>query len=564
MGALWLLIYNNNTSEPITKLFIDKFMKTSKRGPTYTEIVTKSSIDIHKNTSIQSQAKNTLSKHNYIKYKRQHMLHGYHRLSINDSTLDASQPFSNTTTNLMCNGEIYNYTDLITNYSLTGLTSNSDTEVILPLYNTTDISTVLQQARGEFSFIITENINTFVLTNTKVYAGCDFIGTKPMYLTYNTTQGLYMISTELKNIPKHIMSNSIYTIKKIPSGMYYDWNTSKTDFTSYFDFDTYSSLGTLTHTLKTPDALSSLYTTIVSTIKTSIIEKFTFGDLGYSSILLSGGFDSSLIASVVLEYLDANAKLGLLDNVYFLTVSDCPTSDDITCAKSLITYLESKYNVTLQHKIVYISSTSVVTKSLNDIVYITETANPTTIVNSTYYYFLYTFIKQFNIKSLLSGDGLDEYFTEHADLQTFQDNSITALKNLHSNTLAKTDKVAGNFGIEVRFVYLDFNVFDLILNIHPSIRKSIYFSTTELPVDKYIIRKAFETYLPSDILWRAQNDINQCTTSLETQLITHYDTIYTQDQLASYISTYTTVENTLGMYLHKTFCDLFHNCVVNL
>ena len=559
MGALWLLIFSNSTSEPITKLFIDKFMTTSTRGPSYSEIVTKSTTDIHKNASIQTQARNILGKHKYIKYKRQHFMHGYHRLAINDSSLDAAQPFSNNTTNLMCNGEIYNYSSLVTDYSISGLTSNSDVEVLLPLYNSQGITTVLNQLRGEYSFVITQNLEGYSIDNIHIYAACDFIGTKSLYLTYNTDINLYLVCTELKNIPRHLLTNPKYITKQIPSGYYYDWNTSKTDFINYFNFNTYSNLNNLTHNSSTPTGIELVYSQITNTFKTSIIEKFTFGDLGYSSILLSGGFDSSLISVVVLEYLYENNLLNLLDNIYFLTVSDCPASDDVIHAKELVTFLEVKYNVTLTHKIIYISHATTIANKIQDIIYTTETANTDSIINSIFYYFLYTYLKtqELSISSLLTGDGLDEYFTENTDPQIFQDSSISALQNLYSKTLPKTDKLAGKFSIEARYPYLDYNVFNLLLNVTPNLRKSVYFSTNQLPIDKYIVRKSFQNYLPESILWRPQQEITNCPINIKSRLINHYDSIYTTSQVSDYNNIYDTVTNSLDLHLHKTFCELF-------
>jgi asparagine synthase (glutamine-hydrolysing) len=564
MGALWLLIFSNSTSEPITKLFIDKFMSTSSRGPDYSEILTKSTIDIHKNSSIQTQARNLLGKHKYIKYSRQHFMHGYHRLAVNDNTLDASQPFSNGITNLMCNGEIYNVEALKSDYSLSGLTSNSDTEVLLPLYDSQGIQTVLQQARGEFSFIITSHLETMATDNIKIYAACDFIGTRSLYLTYNTEGSLFLVSTELKNIPKHLMVNPKYITKQIPSGQYYDYSVSKTSFQSYFDYTRYSNLSNLMYSSKTPTGIELVYSEISNKIKTSIIEKFTFGDLGYSSILLSGGFDSSLIACIVVEYICTNGLTDLLEKVLFLTVSDCHASEDVIHAKQLIIFLEAKWGVTLVHKIVYISDTTVIVNKLPEIINTIETSNTDDVISSVFYYFLYYYLQtqKLNIVSLLTGDGLDEYFQEHTDNQIFQDNSISKLQNLYSSTLAKTDKLAGNFGIEVRYPYLDFNVFDLILNISPTLRKSVYYSTNQLPIDKYIIRKAFQDYgyLPENILWRPQQEITRCPIKIKDRLINHFDTVFTQSQVAEYNNV--SVNTSLDLYIHKTFCATFDGSLV--
>jgi asparagine synthase (glutamine-hydrolysing) len=559
MGALWLLIFSNSTTEPITKLFIDKFMNTSNRGPDYSVILTKSTVDIHKNSSIQTQARNLLGKHKYIKYSRQHFMHGYHRLAVNDNSLDASQPFSNNISNLMCNGEIYNYASLISDYELTGLTSTSDTEVILPLYDSQGISTVLQKARGEFSFILTSHLETMAIDNIQIFAACDFIGTRSLYLTYNTDLNLYLISTEIKNIPKHLMVNPKYITKQIPSGHYYDYSHSKTSFTKYFDYNSYSNIDNLLYTSTTPTGIELVYSEISQKIKASIIEKFTFGDKGYSSILLSGGFDSSLVVSIVLEYLHDNNLMSLLDRIFFLTVSDCSSSEDVTNAKDLITFIEAKYNVTLIHKIVYISNTTTIVNNLKEIIYITETANTDTIINSIFYYFLYTHLQtqKLDIVGLLTGDGLDEYFYEHSDRQIFQNQSIEKLQNMYSSTLTKIDKLAGHFGIESRYPYLDSNVFDLLLNVSPTLRKSVYFSTSELPIDKYIIRKTFQSYLPENILWRPQQEITTCTINIKSQLVKHFDTVYTQSQLSDYSDIYSTIESTLDMHIHKTFCQLF-------
>ena len=43
---------------------------------------------------------------------------GFHRLKINDMSVDANQPFSNNRLHLICNGEIYNFENLKKNMIL--------------------------------------------------------------------------------------------------------------------------------------------------------------------------------------------------------------------------------------------------------------------------------------------------------------------------------------------------------------------------------------------------------------------------------------------------------------
>ena len=57
----------------------------------------------------------------------------FHRLSINDLSENGNQPFETTQYIIMCNGEIYNYKQLIKHYNLS-CEGNSDCEVIVRLY----------------------------------------------------------------------------------------------------------------------------------------------------------------------------------------------------------------------------------------------------------------------------------------------------------------------------------------------------------------------------------------------------------------------------------------------
>ena len=63
---------------------------------------------------------------------------GFHRLAINGLDIDGDQPFhlidGNKTFYLVCNGEIYNFRELIDKYKLNVSKTGSDCAVILPLY----------------------------------------------------------------------------------------------------------------------------------------------------------------------------------------------------------------------------------------------------------------------------------------------------------------------------------------------------------------------------------------------------------------------------------------------
>jgi asparagine synthase (glutamine-hydrolysing) len=574
MGALWMLIYANSTPEPITQSFYNKFLSTSNRGPSYSDIVTQSTVNIFKNDSVKMLAKNILDRHTFMTYVRHHFIFGFHRLSTSDQSLNAIQPLrsSNGNSLLMCNGELYNYNELVDTFNIIGLTSFSDVEVILPLYiqfGPTRISELLDSLRGEFSLVISDNIETFNLNTLSVFAATDLLSTKSLYLLYNTSFKLYMIFTELKNIPMHLLNNNTYTLLQFPPASYWSFH-SPTTFSSYFDFSIYQNLNTLTYRTSTPETLDILYPQLRTIISNSIIEKFTFGHDGYSAILLSGGFDSSLVLSIIVKYLYDNDNLELLDNVHIFTVGDCDECDDVVYAQELIAHLDDKYNISLQHHIVFISDIDCIVSKLKDIVYIVESFDTDVIISSVFFYFLYTHINNNkstlgNFKSIITGDGLDEYCGYDSLLnlepQAFQNTSIELIKHLCKSDIVKTDKLAGYHGYEVRYPYLDKNVVDLLLNIHPNLKKKIKFDTSELPIDKYIIRKAFDlnnTYLPSNILWRTRQNISDnLIIDIRQDLETYYNNIYSTDELYSFTSSLeqqpTTPQTCLDMHLYNLF-----------
>jgi asparagine synthase (glutamine-hydrolysing) len=58
---------------------------------------------------------------------------GFHRLSINDLSDSGNQPFQIDNISLVCNGEIYNYQELKSQFNFETI-SGSDCEIIIHLY----------------------------------------------------------------------------------------------------------------------------------------------------------------------------------------------------------------------------------------------------------------------------------------------------------------------------------------------------------------------------------------------------------------------------------------------
>jgi len=103
---------------------------------------------------------------------------GFHRLAINDVSVNGNQPFyySNAEYNyvLMANGEIYNHKDLESKYNIQ-ITSRSDCAVLLPLFIILeeDFEELNKELRGEYSIVI---IKQHKISNEISY----FVSTDPL------------------------------------------------------------------------------------------------------------------------------------------------------------------------------------------------------------------------------------------------------------------------------------------------------------------------------------------------------------------------------------------------
>lgn len=118
---------------------------------------------------------------------------GHTRLRILDLSTKADQPLKSADGRFVIsyNGEIYNFRDLIETHSLSGLRSNSDTEVILELFAHYGPS-VVSEFNGMFAIALLDNLEK------KLWLFRDRIGIKPLYFFHDENQ--FCFSSEIAAI----------------------------------------------------------------------------------------------------------------------------------------------------------------------------------------------------------------------------------------------------------------------------------------------------------------------------------------------------------------------------
>ena len=147
--------------------------------------------------------------------------------------------------------------------------------------------------------------------------------------------------------------------------------------------------------------------------------------------------------------------------------------------------------------------------AIRDVVYHLETYDITTIRASTPMYLLARAIKALGIKMVLSGEGADElfggyfYFHKAPTPKDFHEETVRKLDKLHQYDCLRANKSLAAWGIEGRVPFLDKEFMDVAMRINPSDKM-----ITSDRMEKWVIRKAFEQYLPESVAWRQKEQFS--------------------------------------------------------
>ncbi|KAI5784575.1 asparagine synthase-domain-containing protein, partial [Geopyxis carbonaria] len=417
---------------------------------------------------------------------------------------------------LAVNGEIYNHR--ILRKQLKGnpqFKTHSDCEVILHLYPEYGID-VPKLLDGMFSFVLYDKVND------RTIAARDPIGITSFYQGWSSkTPGAVYFASELKCL--HPVCDKIISF---PPGHVYDSSTGET--TRYFQPSWWDPKNVPT----TPVDYKLLRKTLEKSVRKRLMAEVPYG------VLLSGGLDSSLIASIAAREtkrareqgtFSTNGNSNVLRHELVGVESDEDDMSTITARPELHSFSiglvgspdtvaarkVAEYLGTVHHEINFTLQEGL--DALKDVIYHLETFDVTTIRASTPMYLLSRRIKSKGVKMVLSGEGSDEvfggylYFGNAPSKEEFHEETISRVKNLHLADCLRANKSTSAWGVEARVPFLDKQFLEVSMNIDPA-EKLI----TKERIEKYIIRKAFDTsdepdvqpYLPDEILWRQKEQFS--------------------------------------------------------
>jgi len=431
-----------------------------------------------------------------IHNKNKYML-GFHRLSIMDVSTKGNQPFeyfdesTNTKYTCVCNGEIYNASDIkSTLENEFNFTSSSDCEVLIPLYIKFKTEMV-NKLDGVFSIIIIiekdNNIEYFVVR--------DRIGVRPLYIGRDNFKN-FIFSSELKGMKDIAISSrqftpGTYKLISFSENNYNERTETYYNIKKYLQIDKFNS-----------DQIN-LYNKICNTL-TETVKKRLISDRPVCA-LLSGGLDSSLVCSIASKLLkDTNQKL------YTFSIG-IPGSTDVKYAKMVSEYIGS------EHTVVNITPEDAIA-AIKDVILATETYDITTVRASTGQYLVSKYIAEnTNFKVILSGDGSDEVTNGYLEnymapnLEELHKHAIKRLSEIHYYDVQRADRATSIHGLELRVPFLDVSFVDLYLNIDPKFKMP-----DSNNCEKKLLRDSFiNNYLPKEVLWRQKEAFSDGISSQE-------------------------------------------------
>ncbi|MDR1744106.1 MAG: asparagine synthase B [Dysgonamonadaceae bacterium] len=407
----------------------------------------------------------------------------HERLSIIDPTSGKQPLFSKDgKLALAVNGEIYNHREIRKQYQdRYEFLTESDCEVILALYRDKGPD-FLEDLNGIFAFAL------YDIENDRFMIGRDHIGIIPLYQGWDK-DGTYYVASELKALEGYCAK-----IEEFMPGYYYyspDNEPKRWYVRDWMEYDNVkdnvSDVGVLRRALE--DA----------------VERQLMSDVPYG-VLLSGGLDSSIISAVAKKFAKKRIESDNEEDAWWPQLHSFAIglegSPDLAAAQNAAKHIGS-----IHHEIRYTIQEGI--DSIRDVIYHIETYDVTTVRASTPMCLLSRFIKSMGVKMVLSGEGADEvfggylYFHKAPNAKEFHDETVRKLSKLHQYDCLRANKSLAAWGVEGRVPFLDKEFLDVAMRLNPKDKMA-----GNGKMEKYILREAFEDYLPESIAWRQKEQFS--------------------------------------------------------
>ena len=416
-------------------------------------------------------------------YSDEKAILAHERLSIVDPA-SGKQPLLSPDGKLIlaANGEIYNHQEL--RKQLKGqydFKTQSDCEVILALYQEEGPGFV-DKLNGIFAFSL------YDAEKDEYFIARDHMGVIPLYMGWDE-HGTFYVASELK-----ALEGTCTKIELFPPGHYLhsaDGELKRWYSRDWMEYDAVKENET---------SIEKLRGALEAAVHRQLMSDVPYG------VLLSGGLDSSITSAVAKKYAEKRIESGDTDGAWWPRLHSFSVglegSPDLAAAQKVADHIG-----TVHHEIKFTIQEGL--DAIKDVIYNLETYDITTIRASTPMYLMARVIKSMGVKMVLSGEGADEvfggylYFHKAPNAQEFHEETVRKLSKLHMYDCLRANKSLAAWGIEGRVPFLDKEFMDVAMSINPE-DKMINGERME----KWVLRKAFESYLPESVAWRQKEQFS--------------------------------------------------------
>ncbi len=383
---------------------------------------------------------------------------------------------------LAANGEIYNHQELRAQFKDSyDFQTKSDCEVILALYQQKGVDFV-DELNGIFGFAIYDSVKD------EYFIARDHMGIIPLYIGWDKN-GTFYVASELK-----ALEGTCSKIELFPPGHYLHSATG--EFVRWYQRDWMD----YENVKENETSIAELHDALAAAVKRQLMSDVPYG------VLLSGGLDSSVTSAIAKQYSQMRVESGDTKEAWWPQLHSFSVglegSPDLAAAQKVADHIG-----TVHHEIKFTIQEGL--DAIKDVIYNLETYDITTIRASTPMYLMARVIKSMGIKMVLSGEGADElfggylYFHKAPSPKDFHEETVRKLDKLHMYDCLRANKSLAAWGIEGRVPFLDKEFMDVAMRINPKDKM-----ITGERMEKWVVRKAFEDYLPESVAWRQKEQFS--------------------------------------------------------
>ena len=416
-------------------------------------------------------------------YSSEKALLAHERLAIVDPK-SGSQPLYSPDGQvvLAVNGEIYNHQELRNSLPNYQFSTQSDSEVVLALYLEKGPSFV-EELNGIFGFAL------YDAREDSFFIARDQMGIIPLY--YGKDEfGQFFVASELKSLEGFCTE-----IEQFPPGHYlYSKESLEPQRWYKREWESYDAVK------DNETDISKLRKGLEDAVHHQLMSDVPYG------VLLSGGLDSSVIAAITKKFASKRIESNDQEDAWYPQLHSFAVglvgSPDLVAAQKAADHIG-----TIHHEVNFTIQEGL--DAIRDVIYHLETYDVTTIRASTPMYLLARVIKSMGIKMVLSGEGSDElfggylYFHKAPNAKEFHEETVRKLKKLYLYDCLRANKSLAAWGVEGRVPFLDKEFMDIAMTINPEDKM-----IRDGRMEKWVVRKAFEDYLPESIAWRQKEQFS--------------------------------------------------------